>query len=113
MWFVAQGRNISLLAAMPGAEVIASVTPLRPAEEARLRDLQVKLEAELRAADRLDLSGLLDAAYPSPLGTVPGIDPDDVRELAPLNATGIAQTGVATPSSRSRQADAPHHLARW
>ena len=112
VWFVAQGRNVSLLAAMPGAEVIASVSPLRPTDEARLHALQVGLEADLREAQRLDLAGLLDVPYPAALGAAAGIDRADVRELALLNAEA-SRNGGRYAVVAFDQADAPHRLARW
>ena len=90
IWYVAEEGHLgSILAARPGAELVAHTTPLDDDADAELSALQVSMAAALEQAGRADLVDQLD----SPLfglalerAAVPGIDLDDGRRIAALNA---------------------------
>jgi hypothetical protein len=85
-WFIAEGLVASRLAAVPGAKVLATASPLSTSEELRLRSLQLDAFDQLTAADRGDLTGRLDSSYLVKLANVPGVDRLALTELAKLNA---------------------------
>lgn len=87
VWYVTDsGWALSLLGELPGARVLATRTPLSPAEEDRLVALHRSLAGQLRTAgfgdDVVSLdSGLVALA----LREVPGIGLAELEELAAFN----------------------------
>jgi hypothetical protein len=86
-WLVSEESvPTSLLGAQPGARTIAATTPLTDAEEREIRDLQVSLADQLRAAVRADLvEGLGSSLAAFAISVAPGVDSDAVQRLATLN----------------------------
>jgi hypothetical protein len=86
-WLVSEESvPTSLLGAQPGARTIAATTPLTDAEEREIRELQVALADQLRAAGRADLvDGLGSSLAGFAIADVPGVDADAVQRLAVLN----------------------------
>ncbi len=63
VWFVSRdGGNRDLLD-LPGAKLVASVTPLTPREEHELQRLQRDVRSQLEAADRVDLANDMDSGF--------------------------------------------------
>jgi hypothetical protein len=87
IWYVFDsGVLASVRAAEPGARVIASATPLDADDEARIRELQRDVAAELTAAGRPDLIEWLDDPLVGfALADVEGLDQDTITEIAALN----------------------------
>lgn len=86
VWFVAEeGRDVSLLTALPGARVLARTTPLGAEDEAELVRIQRQLARELEAGGHADLVSLLEYPEFAPaLADVAGIDQDAVRRMTEL-----------------------------
>jgi hypothetical protein len=87
IWYVFDsGALASVRAAEPGARVIASATPLGADDEARMRELQRDVAAELTATGRPDLIEWLDDPLVGfALADVEGLDRDAITEIAALN----------------------------
>ncbi|CAN5730239.1 hypothetical protein BH10ACT1_BH10ACT1_40120 [soil metagenome] len=87
VWYVVEdGLELSLLSALPGAEVVARTSPLPSADEAELVTLQRRIAGQLRRAGHPDLMASLD----SPLATfeldaVPSISQSDRDRLSHLD----------------------------
>jgi hypothetical protein len=88
VWWVAEnGRALAYLSSLPGAATVARYSPLGPDEEREAATLERRILDGLVAAQREDLIGLLDNPLVTfALSGVPGIDQDDARRLAELNA---------------------------
>ena len=86
-WFVSEESvPTSLLGAQPGARTIAETTPLTDAEEREIRELQVALADQLRAAGRADLvEGLGSSLAGFAIADVRGVEAEAVQRLATLN----------------------------
>jgi hypothetical protein len=112
VWYVAEeGRFASLLPELPGARVVASVSPLTPAEERELRQLQRDAAAAFRAAGRDDLVDQLDSIFfgvlasPEDLRNIPGLSVEQVERITELNRKVVASGScrcsiVAFPTSQ-------------
>lgn len=89
IWYVgAAGNRLSILEKHPGGRLVAAVTPLAPAEERELRDLQRTLRQKLIDADRADLVGALDTVLVGFVlddAKVPGISRAEIDRLVQLN----------------------------
>jgi hypothetical protein len=87
VWWVAEnGSALTGLTALPGSRVIASSTPLSPAEEREIARLQHRVYGALEAADRQDLFIQLDSPLIGfSLAEVPGVDQTDLARLSALN----------------------------
>ncbi len=100
VWLLVRGVEVSRAAAYPQAREVASYSPLSPAREARVRELQATLTEQLRAAGQFRLAPALD--YPrlgrpetlEELKGVPGLDQGLVRELMTAEQTGLLEQGL-------------------
>jgi hypothetical protein len=93
------------LLARPGARVIASTSPLSPAQDAELTRLQAQLRQQLTAAGRSELRAALDTSGVDVLAFagVPGLDGHALVRAAALNKIverrGVCRCAVvAVPS---------------
>lgn len=88
IWYVSEdGTLTSLRVSDPRGRVVARTTPLGPADEAEAVRLQTTLWQQIRAADRLDLTPVLDSDLVAiALADVPGVDQAAASRLAELNA---------------------------
>jgi hypothetical protein len=90
IWYVAEeGRYRSLLSEMPGARVIGSSSPLRPADERELRRLQRAAARTLTDSGHADLVDDLDNPFFGLLverARVPGLSRQTVARIVQLNA---------------------------
>jgi hypothetical protein len=95
VWWVAEnGRSLAYLSSLPGAEIIASSTPLERDEEREAATLERRILDGLVAAHREDLIGMLDSPLAAfAVGGVPGIDIRDVDRLAELDAKALKEGG--------------------
>ena len=86
VWFVAEeGRDVSLLTELHGAQVVARTTPLGRADEAELVRLQRALARRLEDLGRADLVSVIEySSLVHVLDNVPGIDRADVDRVAKL-----------------------------
>jgi hypothetical protein len=86
-WLVSEESVVtSLLSAQPGARTLAATTPLTDAEEHDMRELQVDLAQQLKAAGRADLVDSLGSSLAAfVIDDVAGVDPTAVQRLANLN----------------------------
>jgi hypothetical protein len=108
VWYVTeQGSRVPALLAQPGARLVASTSPLTPAEDAELTRLQARLRAQLRKAGRADLVDELDQdLLPFIVSNVPGVDHAAAARAGALNAR-VARAGgcrcaiVAVPGGRT------------
>ncbi len=121
VWYVSEdGRFRSLLPQEPGARLVASSTPLRPAEERELQRLQRDAAAALTAAGRDDLLPALDNVFVEVLlgaeldkAPIPGLSREMLARMAALNVK-VAKSGscrcaiVAFPAARAP--DLPYTL---
>jgi hypothetical protein len=87
IWYVTEnGASYALLAASPGARLVARTTPLDDPTDARLSRLQVAVAAQLREAGHPELVGALDSELADlVLAQTAGIDQTAVAEVAKLN----------------------------
>lgn len=89
IWYVSEeGRYGSLLPELPGAHLVASTTPLTPAEEHELVGRQRTMNAALQGAGRPDLVATLDSPFIGLVlerAAIPGIDLTAARRIAQLN----------------------------
>jgi hypothetical protein len=95
VWWVAEsGVTLATLASLPGAETIASFSPLDEQEEREANELQRRLARALREAGRTDLLAYVE----SPLvafatADVPTLPREEMERLAALNiAVDVAGT---------------------
>jgi hypothetical protein len=95
VWWVGEnGRSLTYLSSLPGAEVIARSTPLAPDEEQEAVVLERRVLDGLVAAGREDLAHHLDGPLlPFALGQVPGVGQGDVARLTALNAKVVEKGG--------------------
>lgn len=95
IWYVAEeGKDVSLLTAVPGARVLARTTPLSPSDEAQLVRLQRTLTAQLVRAGRTDLVPILEySVLISALDDVAGVDHAAVGRVEKLEAK-VERTGA-------------------
>jgi hypothetical protein len=98
VWYVAEdGRFVSLLPELPGGRVVASVSPLAPADERELQQLQRDAAAAFRAAGRDDLVDQLDSVFlavsapPGALRDIPGLTAAQVRRITELNREVVSR----------------------
>lgn len=109
VWFVTETNiGTTLASAVPGAEVVASVTPLSGADDAELSKLQLQVVEALQAQGRLDLlpalgSDLVAIALTRAGVKVPGVDLDRLVELnAKASKAGACRCAViAVPPGTS------------
>jgi hypothetical protein len=87
VWFVVEaGVTVSLVTDLPGARVLARLSPLDPAEEREAVALQRRLAAQLQGAGRDDLLPRLDSSLVAfAAGGVRGVDLDALDRLGALN----------------------------
>ena len=92
IWYASeQGFVTSTLERLPGADVVARVTPLSGANEKELSDLQARAVEELRAAGRPDVIEKLDS---------------------PLAVFDLEELGVLTSADRARFAKLAEEVER-
>lgn len=85
-WYVSQnGSATPALLARDGARLLASTSPLSPAEDRELAAIQQRIGAAVaRAGSGRRVS--LDSRFVSALAGIPGVSPADLGRLAELNA---------------------------
>jgi hypothetical protein len=103
---------LAYLSLLPGAEVIARSSPLKPDEEQEAEALERKILDELTAAGRGDLAHSLDSDLAGlVLGGVPGVDAGDVERLAKLDAKVAAKGSCRCGVVAMRPDVAPEDVA--
>lgn len=87
IWYTTEdGQYSSLLTNLPGARVLTATTPLTPAEEAEMTELDRTVTAQLIAAGRPDLMPALSSDLVAFVTSgVSGVDPATVNRMAELN----------------------------
>jgi hypothetical protein len=111
-WGAENGRSLAYLSLLPGAEVIARSSPLKPDEEQEAEALERKILDELTAAGRGDLAHSLDSDLAGlVLGGVPGVDAGDVERLAKLDAKVAAKGSCRCGVVAMRPDVAPEDVA--
>lgn len=100
IWYVVEdGLSLSLLTQRAGATVLVQTSPLAPAEEADIVELQRRIAQRLTERGRSDLVARLNEPQLSEqLAFVPGIDPKELARLDRLNdavaVSGSCRCGV-------------------
>ncbi len=89
VWYVSEdGIRTTLLPDRPGARIVASTSPLAPADERDLQRLQRAAAAALTAAGAADRISQLDSPFLVQLdaeAALPGVDAAAIRRMAELN----------------------------
>lgn len=93
VWYVVEeGRYLSLLTRLPGAEVVARISALSPEDEAELVELQRRMAAILLDRDKRDLVGQLDAPLATfalqDVAAIEAADRDRLTELLERASAG-------------------------
>ena len=109
IWYVVDSGHVAdTLATLPGARVLASVSPLSAPEEERLRALQQEVTEQLLRADRPDLVERLDDPLIGfAIGDLAGVDADAVAEISALNEQVRAEGTCRCAIVAFAPADAP------
>lgn len=91
VWYVIEnGQYLSVLAALPGAQVLWASSALSAPEERELRALQRRLYDELVRAHRMDKFGVVDSPLVGfGLQGIPGVDSATAARAAVLNADAL------------------------
>ena len=94
VWYVVEnGQSLSLLADLPGAEVLWNASPLDPDEEAELQAGQRELFAAVQDAGRADLFFRLQSPLVGfALEGIEGVNPETLQRVADLNSK-VAESG--------------------
>ena len=108
VWYVSErGPQVPALLAMPGARLVASTSPLTPAEDAELDRLQADVAARLvRAGEQGRQLAFVDSPlFPYIVAGIPGMDTAEAGALGTLNARVARHDGcrcaiVAVPGGR-------------
>jgi hypothetical protein len=95
VWYVLEdGQYKDLLTELPGAEVVADLSPLSAREEAELERLNRRLGAELVEAGRPELVEAMSSdLFGFAVADVPGVDGDAAARLVELNTRVAADGG--------------------